>query len=220
MEVCTPCINTRIHCNRASCITVSFLFFYLFCPGRLSVRRQPTDRKASQGTAPSKARTTVMLKHKALSSARRCCSATPVWTALCLSPCFFAGDKDGRRTKCRERAERLREQSAQWGHRARWVGRWRGWWGAGLLVRAGRGNGARTCGQWERGWLQPPHCFLVPEAPHDSRLHPQQPRLIPVVSETQPQHSSCVGWWWASHRKQRLFLLWASAGSGEDLFTD
>ncbi|KAI3373621.1 hypothetical protein L3Q82_022223, partial [Scortum barcoo] len=39
-----------------------------------------------------------------------------------------------------------------------------------------------ACGQRERGRVQPPHGLLVSAAPHDRRLHPQQPCLVTVVN--------------------------------------
>uniref|UniRef100_A0A8D0CSH9 Bromodomain-containing protein 8 n=1 Tax=Sander lucioperca TaxID=283035 RepID=A0A8D0CSH9_SANLU len=47
-----------------------------------------------------------------------------------------------------------------------------------------------------RRWIQPPYGLLVSTAPHNRRLHPQQPCLITVVSET---HTG-------THCKERLYF--------------
>lgn len=94
------------------------------------------------------------------------------------------GDKGRGWSWCWGRRGLLGDESRQRGHRARGVRRGRRRRGGGVLLRAGRGNGAGAGGQRERGRVQPSHGVLVPAAPHNRRLNPQQPHLIAVVSGT------------------------------------
>lgn len=117
---------------------------------------------------------------------------------------FIAGDEGAERSKCWARTEHLRDSSAQWGQRARGVCGRRGRRGRGIFVRARGGDRARTCGQRERGRIQPPHGVLVSAAPHSCRLHPQQPRIVAVVSET---HSGTHRTEWNSEVTTQIVLM-------------
>lgn len=159
------------------------LVIHLCSFNRLSIRRQTRNRLGVPGIAPRVEKANTMhriLLHKV--------SFFPIWVLT------FVLGKEGRGwPRSWGSGECVRVKSGQWGHRNRVV--WGRRWGGGVLLWTRWRNGARTGSQRERGRLQSPHGFFISPAAHHCRLHPQQPRLITVVSGTDSESIISV-WCW------------------------